>query len=102
MPKWTRCLPRRTRSRKCKPETRHRITIQTRTDTQDGASQPTGRAWANFVTNEPAEKRDPSGRELITAAVAVHSETNDRVCDSATGQGSTPLARVLFEGAVGR
>ena len=59
---------------------RHRITIQTRADTQDGFGQPVA-TWVNFVTNEPAEKRDLSGRELI-AAQAVHSETTTEFADS--------------------
>ena len=42
---------------------RHRITIQTRTDTQDGYGQPVA-TGTSLVTNEPAEKRDLSGREL--------------------------------------
>ena len=75
---------------------RHRITIQTRTDTQDGFGQPVA-SWANSSpTNR--RKRDLSGRELI-AAQAVHSETTTEFVIRYRS-GFDAKARVLFEGAV--
>ena len=76
---------------------RHRITIQTRTDTQDGFGQPVA-SWVNLVTNEPAEKRDLSGRELI-AAQAVHSETTTEFVIRYRS-GFDSKARVMFDGDV--
>lgn len=74
---------------------RHRITIQTRTDTQDGFGQPVA-SWTNYLLNEPAEKRDLSGRELI-AAQAVHSETTTEFVIRYKA-GIDAKARILFEG----
>lgn len=74
---------------------RHRITIQARTDTQDGFGQPVA-SWTNYLLNEPAEKRDLSGRELI-AAQAVHSETTTEFVIRYKA-GIDAKARVLFEG----
>lgn len=74
---------------------RHRITIQTRTDTQDGFGQPVA-SWTNYLLNEQAEKRDLSGRELI-AAQAVHSETTTEFVIRYKA-GIDAKARILFEG----
>lgn len=53
-------------------------------------------SWTNYLLNEPAEKRDLSGRELI-AAQAVHSETTTEFVIRYKA-GIDAKARVLFEG----
>lgn len=43
---------------------RERITIQTKTETQDDAGQPVV-TWANYLVNEPCEYRPTSGGETL-------------------------------------
>lgn len=75
---------------------RHRITLQSRTATQDGTTGETTFTWTNAVADEPAEVVPLSGREFIQSG-ATQAQVDTRMTIR-WRSGIEPTMRVVFDG----
>lgn len=75
---------------------RHRITLQSQSQTQDPNTGAVTTTWADWLADEPAEVVPLSGREFISAAANVAGvDTRMTIRYRA---GVLPTMRVVFDG----
>jgi SPP1 family predicted phage head-tail adaptor len=75
---------------------RQRVTLQTRTASQDGTTGDTTYTWSNTVADEPAEVVPLSGREFVSAAA--NQAGVDTRMTIRWRSGIEPTMRVVFDG----
>lgn len=75
---------------------RHRITLQSRTATQDSNTGEMVMSWANTMADEPAEVVPLSGKEFIQSG-ATQAQVDTRITIR-WRSGIEPTMRVVFDG----
>ena len=75
---------------------RHRVTLQTRTGSQDATTGETTFSWSNTVADEPAEVVPLSGREFIQSG-ATQAGVDTRMTIR-WRSGIEPTMRVVYDG----